>query len=94
MAAPALDAGVLTERLRTADAPARRSGPCVLFVNSGILGHRAVATLMKQATARHPGFRAEHIDLTENLTIPDRIVRRLLSLRLAPSTGAAANLDL
>ena len=71
-----------------------QSGPRVLFVNSGILGHRAVARLMTQLTAGHPSFRAEHVDLSGGLTLGDRAIRRALSLRLAPSTGPCANLDL
>ena len=65
----------------------------MLFVNSGILGHRAVARLMKPLTTAHPCFQAEYLDLSEDLTLYDRAIRRALSLRLAPLTGRAANLD-
>ena len=59
----------------------------VLFVNSGILGHRAVAELLKDTAARIGGVTASHLNLSEDLTIRDRIVRRLLCARLAPSAG-------
>jgi glycosyltransferase involved in cell wall biosynthesis len=66
----------------------------VLFVNSGILGHRAVAGLLKDATARIPSIDATHIDLGDGLSIGDRIVRYLFSVRLMPTTGPFGNLDL
>lgn len=71
-------------------APAARA----LFLNSGILGHRAVAGLMKEAVELIPSIDATHIDLSRDLTIGDRIIRRFFSLPLAPRTGAAGNLDL
>ena len=39
-----------------------------LFVNSGMLGHRAFAGLMTDITGRVPGLDACHINLSENLT--------------------------
>lgn len=66
----------------------------VLFVNSGILGHRAVAELLKDTATRIGDVTASHLNLSEDLTIRDRIVRRLLCARLAPSAGRAANIDL
>jgi alpha-maltose-1-phosphate synthase len=68
--------------------------PRVLFVNSGILGHRAVAELMRDAAARIPGVDAAHINLSEGLTLRDRFVRRILCARVMPNGGPAANLDL
>ena len=65
-----------------------------LFVNSGMLGHRAFAGLMNDITARIPGLDARHLDLSRELTIGDRLIRRLFSLRLTPRSGPAANLDL
>jgi glycosyltransferase involved in cell wall biosynthesis len=65
-----------------------------LFVNSGILGHRAVAELLKDTAARIGDVTASHLNLSENLTIRDRIVRRLLCARLAPNAGPVANIDL
>jgi starch synthase len=66
----------------------------VLFVNSGILGHRAVAGIVDAAARLMPSVAASHINLSDDLTIRDRVIRRLLSLRLTPRTGIAANLDL
>jgi glycosyltransferase involved in cell wall biosynthesis len=71
-----------------------RSVPSVLFVNSGILGHQAVARIMTSLTTGHPSLRGEHEDLSGALTLGDRAIRRAFSLRLAPSTGRYANLDL
>ena len=65
-----------------------------LFVNSGMLGHRAFAGLMKKITSRVPGLEARHIDLSGELTVGDRVIRRLFSVRLTPQSGPAANLDL
>ena len=65
-----------------------------LFVNSGMLGHSAFAGLMTDITGRVPGLDASHINLSSNLTRTDRVLRRLFSLPLTPSTGPAANLDL
>jgi glycosyltransferase involved in cell wall biosynthesis len=78
------------ERPRATSA-ARR--PHIVFVNSGILGHRAVAALIKDS-AGAMSIEATHINLSEDLTIGDRVVRRLLCARVAPATGPAANLDL
>jgi glycosyltransferase involved in cell wall biosynthesis len=66
----------------------------VVFVNSGFLGHRAVAELIKDSAATMPAIEAVHINLSEELGIGDRIVRRLLCAQLAPATGSAANVDL
>jgi starch synthase len=65
-----------------------------LFVNSGMAGHRTFARLMKQVVGHIPGLAAEHLDLSDDLTLLDRAVRRVLSLPLAPKTGPLANLDL
>jgi glycosyltransferase involved in cell wall biosynthesis len=59
-----------------------------------MLGHRAFAGLMNDITALVPGLDARHVDLSRDLTIGDRLIRRLLSLRLTPRSGPAANLDL
>jgi alpha-maltose-1-phosphate synthase len=66
----------------------------VLFVNSGILGHRAVAELLKDMAARSDRISADHINLSDPLTMSERVGRRVLSARIAPSSGRAANLDL
>jgi glycosyltransferase involved in cell wall biosynthesis len=65
-----------------------------LFINSGILGHRAVAGLMRDVAGRIDSIEAVHIDLSDGLTIRDRLTRRLLSLPFGPRTGVAANVDL
>jgi len=65
-----------------------------LFVNSGMLGHGAFARLMHDITALMPGVDACHVDLSRDLTIGDRVIRRLFSVRLTPRAGPAANLDL
>lgn len=65
-----------------------------LFINSGILGHRAVAGLLRETLALLPSIDATHVDLSLDLTIGDRLVRRVFSLPLAPRLGPAGNLDL
>lgn len=65
-----------------------------MFINSGVLGHAAVATLLKDTAARIPCLRARHINLSDGLSVSDRVIRRVLSLQLTPSAGPAANLDL
>ena len=67
--------------------------PRVLFVNSGILGHRAVAALLEDVS-RLMDVSSEHINLSGELTLIDRIQRWILSRRFTPRTGAASNLDL
>ena len=66
----------------------------VLFVNSGILGHHAVAGLLQDAAARMRDVEATHLNLSRDLTIRDRAVRRLLCTRMAPAAGWGANIDL
>jgi glycosyltransferase involved in cell wall biosynthesis len=65
-----------------------------LFVNSGMLGHQTFSALMADITARVPGLEARHVNLSRDLTVGDRVIRRLLSARLTPRSGPAANLDL
>jgi len=59
-----------------------------------MLGHAAFAGLMHDITARVPGLDARHLDLSRDLTVGDRVIRRLFGMQLTPRTGAAANLDL
>jgi starch synthase len=66
----------------------------VLFVNSGILGHGVVAELVEDAAARLPDVSATHLNLSRDLTVRERVVRRVLCARLAPEAGWAANVDL
>ncbi|HKY04229.1 MAG TPA: glycosyltransferase family 4 protein [Blastocatellia bacterium] len=55
--------------------------PRALFINSGILGHKSVVTLLREATAHDPELDAVHVDLSEGLTLQDRVARRLLCFR-------------
>ena len=59
----------------------------VLFVNSGILGHRSVARVLREAVAWDDGVAAEHVDLSEGLTAGERVVRRILCA--GPRSGAS-----
>ena len=59
----------------------------VLFVNSGILGHRSVGRLLREAVANEPGIEATHVDLSEGLTTGERVVRRLMCA--GPASGAS-----
>jgi len=63
------------------------------FVNSGLLGHGAFAGLMPAIVARMTDVDAVHIDLRDGLTFGDRVVRRALSVRLAPRTAMLDNVD-
>jgi alpha-maltose-1-phosphate synthase len=74
--------------------PASRPRARVLFVNSGILGHRAVAGLIEDTVKLAASLETTHIDLSRALTFGDRIARRFFSLPLAPRSGIAGNLDL
>ena len=69
------------------------TAPHVAFVNCGILGHKAMADVMRDLGSLM-GVDATHINLSNGLTSGDRVVRRLLSCRAAPADGALANLDL
>jgi glycosyltransferase involved in cell wall biosynthesis len=52
-----------------------------LFVNSGMLGHSSVASLIKDAVAHDPTVQATHIDLAGQLDIGERIMRAALCAR-------------
>ncbi|HYM23043.1 MAG TPA: glycosyltransferase family 4 protein [Vicinamibacterales bacterium] len=58
----------------------------------GFLGHAAMADAMQDVTRLMP-IDAAHINLSANLTIRDRAIRRALSLRVFPTSGPMANLD-
>src|SRR5438270_136584 len=66
--------------------------PRIAFVNIGFLGHAALADTMQDVTRLLP-IDAAHINLSEALTLRDRLIRRVLSLRLFPTSGPYANLD-
>lgn len=59
----------------------------VLFANTGILGHRSVARLIRQAVSGGAGIEATHLDLAAGLTLGDRALRRLLTLGPRPGTA-------
>lgn len=65
-----------------------------LFVNSGILGHRSVSGLLRQAAEGDPEIDATHINLSEGLTAKDKVIRRALCFELVRGESAATNLDL
>ena len=60
----------------------------VLFVNTGILGHRSVARLLRDAITVDAGIEATHLDLSAELTAGERVMRRLLTLGPRPGTAA------
>lgn len=62
----------------------------VLFVNTGIMGHGSAARLIRDAVRVDAGIEAVHLDLSTGLTVPERIVRRLLALGPKPGTRAGA----
>lgn len=62
----------------------------VLFVNTGILGHRTVAHVLDRAMRARPGIAATRIDLAGGLSVPDRVIRRLLTLGPRPGTALGA----
>jgi len=94
--AAGIERGALSSSGRPRDAPAagRALAARALFINSGILGHRAVAGLLRETVGLMRTVDATHIDLSRDLTIGDRIIRRLASVPLTPRTGVAGNLDL
>ena len=52
-----------------------------LFVNSGMLGHASVASLIREAVAQDPAVAAQYIDLAGPLTLRERVVRAALCAR-------------
>lgn len=66
----------------------------VAFVNGGILGLTAYATWLRQTFTGDSELHAEHFVLTEDLSIRERIVRRILCQRLLPDAAGVRNLDL
>jgi starch synthase len=67
-----------------------------LFVNSGILGTKTFARFIRNSFPdRREGIHATQIVLTDGLTIGERLLRRLLCLRVWPDGWAGLkNLDL
>jgi alpha-maltose-1-phosphate synthase len=65
-----------------------------LFINSGILGHRSVFGLLRRAAEGDPELEAALINLSDGLTVKDRIIRRALCFEIVRGESVATNLDL
>jgi glycosyltransferase involved in cell wall biosynthesis len=67
-----------------------------LFVNSGILGQRTFASFVRTAFAGvRDGIAATQVLVTDDLTLPERVMRAALCARLWPAGAAGLrNLDL
>ena len=66
-----------------------------MFINSGILGHKSVFNLLKEATARDANIEAVHINLSEGLTTRERVIRRMLCFQIPGSARfSGSNIDL
>jgi len=59
-----------------------------------MLGHRSVAALLRSSAERIADLQATHVDLSQPLSMPERILRRAFALPLLPTSGRCANLDL
>lgn len=64
------------------------------FVNGGILGLTSYATWLRQAFTDDAEIHAEHFVLSEDLSVRDRVIRRILCQRLWPDFAGTQNLDL
>ena len=72
-----------------------RSKTRVLFVNSGILGLQSFSKYITEAMECDPIIEALHINLSQQLTLDERIIRRILCARLWPDgLFGLKNLDL
>ena len=66
-----------------------------LFINSGILGQRTFAEFVRSAfSTERDGVSVVQVLVTDDLTIAERVMRRLLCARLSPHRGWLANVDL
>ncbi|HZR23143.1 MAG TPA: glycosyltransferase family 4 protein [Vicinamibacterales bacterium] len=65
-----------------------------LFVNSGILGQRTFSRWVDRTFVQATDIRATQLVLTEQLTLFDRVVRRVACQRLWPASARVKNLDL
>ncbi len=54
----------------------------VLFVNLGILGMASFSQFIREAMSGDPVIAASHINLSENLSVDERVTRRLMCARL------------
>ena len=66
----------------------------VAFVNGGILGLLSYAAWLRRTFTDDHEIRAEHFVLTEDLSVTDRVVRRVLAQRLWPDSLGPRNIDL
>jgi glycosyltransferase involved in cell wall biosynthesis len=66
----------------------------VAFVNGGILGLTSYASWVQRTFADSGELHAEHFVLSENLSVSERIVRRILCQGLWPDLRGSRNLDL
>ena len=69
------------ERVEPAKRPADERTRA-LFVNAGILGMQSFSKYIREAMALDPYVDARHINLTERLTISERLIRRVMCARL------------
>jgi alpha-maltose-1-phosphate synthase len=56
----------------------------VLFVNAGILGMQTFSKFIHDAMTSDPDIEARHINLTEDLRLSERVVRRVVCARVWP----------
>ena len=68
--------------------------PRVAFVNGGILGLLSYAKWLRRTFADDRDIHAEHVVLTEQLSLTERITRRVLCQRLWPDPRGWRNVDL
>ena len=68
--------------------------PRVAFVNGGILGLLSYAKWLRRTFADDRDIHAEHFVLTDQLSLPERITRRVLCQWLWPDPRGWRNLDL
>lgn len=67
----------------------------VLFVNGGILGLASFHNFLSETLPRQGAIEGTQVMLTDNLSVPDRVIRRLLCQRLwIDGTLGLRNIDL
>jgi len=54
----------------------------VLFVNSGILGMASFSTFIREAMADDSAIDAVHVDLSRDMSLDERLIRKVLCMRL------------
>jgi glycosyltransferase involved in cell wall biosynthesis len=65
------------------------------FVNVGMMGHVAIGAMLESMMTPDLGVEATHLSLARGLTLGDRVVRRLVTMRPVPrGMRARTNLDL